>query len=409
MELLKVDTIASARDKLVNVMQNKTLDTVKMKLLNTSGYIIAQDIFSQEAVPAFRRSSVDGYAVVAKDTEGATESLPVFLKIVGEICMGDPATIEIHSGECAYVPTGGMVPEGADAVVMVEYCELFDSRQAAVYSSTASGKSIVLAGEDIKADELVLKRGTRIRPQEMGVLACLGITEVLVYQPWNITIISTGDELISPEEIPSPGKIRDINTYALYAQAKKHGLNVLDTKVLKDNEDELKKAILHAMKESDIIAISGGSSQGKKDATKKIIDEVASSGSFTHGLALKPGKPTIIGYDDNTETLLIGLPGHPVAAILVFEMLINWLWKQSTNQTSVQTVFAKMSSNLSGAPGRMTCQLVRLIKQENEYYAEPIFGKSGLITTLTKADGYLLIDQNKEGLQKDEIVEVFFV
>lgn len=409
MELLKVDTIASARDKLIKFVGNETLDIVRINLLSAQGYILAKDIIAHEPVPAFRRSTVDGYAVISNDTAGATESMPVFLEVVDEVVMGASAQKEIHPGECAYVPTGGMIPEGADAVVMVEYCEMFDSRQTAVYSSIAYGKNIVLSGEDINKGELVIKCGTKIRPQEIGALACLGITEVDVYRPWRITIISTGDELVPPEDTPTTGKIRDINSYSLYAQANKHGFEVLDIKVLKDDEQLLKQSIIQAMNMSDIVAISGGSSQGKKDATNKVINEVASHGSFTHGLALKPGKPTILGYDEKTKTLLAGLPGHPVAAVLVFELLMIWLWKMITNQPMEKSIFAQITSNFASAPGKMTCQLVQLIKQGNQYYAEPILGKSGLITTLTRADGYILIDQNKEGINKDEMVEVFFI
>lgn len=409
MELLKVDTIDSARDKLINVLQNKKYETVCLKLLESQGYILAQDIVSQEPVPAFRRSTVDGYAVISNDTTGASESLPVFFDIVDEILMGASATKEIHAGECAYVPTGGMISPGADAMVMVEYCELFDSTHVAVYSSVPYEKNIVLVGEDINKGEIVITKGTRIRPQEIGAMACLGITEVLVCKPWEITIISTGDELVPPHVAPSLGKIRDINSYSLYAQAQKHGLIVRNTSVQNDVEQELREAVIQAMQVSDVVVISGGSSQGKKDATNNIIDEVASKGAFVHGLALKPGKPTILGYDDNTSSLLVGLPGHPVAAMLVFELLIIWLWKHTTNQPIDKSVYARMTSNLAGAPGKITCQLVSLIKQKNEYVAQPIFGKSGLITTLTIADGYILIDQNKEGLQKDEIVEVFYI
>lgn len=409
MELLKVDTIASAREKLIKIVQNATLRTIRMDLLSAHGYILSKDIFSEEQVPAFRRSTVDGYAVISKDTVGASESMPVFLEVIDEIVMGTSAQKQIHSGECVYVPTGGMIPDGADAVVMVEYCEMFDTKQTAIYSSIAHGKNIVLAGEDINKGELVIKCGTKIRPQEIGALACLGITEVEVYRPWKITIISTGDELVSPENKPDLGEIRDINSYSLYAQSIKHGLEVIDVKVLKDDEQLLKHAITQAMEQSDLIIISGGSSQGKKDATNKIINEVASHGSFTHGLALKPGKPTILGYDENTKTLLAGLPGHPVAAILVFELIIIWFWKRITNQPLKKSMFAQITSNLSSAPGKMTCQLVELIKQGDEYFAKPIFGRSGLITTLTKADGYILIEQNKEGINKDEKVEVFFI
>lgn len=409
MELLKVDTIASAREKLIKTVENNIPEKVNLKILSSLGHVLAEDIFSKEPVPAFRRSTVDGYAVFSNDLTGAAESSPVFLEIVDEISMGAPAEKEIHSGECVYVPTGGMLPTGADAMVMVEYCEMFGSRHIAVYSSIAAGRNIVLAGEDIKEGELVLKHGTILRPQEIGALASLGITEVIVYKAWKITIISTGDELVPPEVTPPLGKIRDINSYSLYAQANKHGLEVIDVFVLKDDEQELKKTIMKAMQLSDIVIISGGSSQGKKDSTKRMIDEVTDGGAFTHGLALKPGKPTILGYEETSKTLLVGLPGHPVAAMLVFELLIIWLWNQITNQTTTKSVFARMTSNLAGAPGRMTCQLVRLSKKENEYEVEPIFGKSGLITTLTSAEGYLLIDYNKEGLNKGEVVEVFYI
>lgn len=409
MELLKVDTLALARDKLINVMENKEIKKVYLDLLESQGYILAQDIVSNEPVPAFRRSSVDGYAVISSDTTGASESLPVFLEIVDEIVMGAPARKELKKGECAYVPTGGMIPEGADAMVMVEYCELFDHDHVAVYTSAPYGKHIVLAGEDIQKGELVIKKGSKIRPQEIGAMASLGITKVLVYEPWKISIISTGDELVPPQITPTLGQVRDINTYSILALAKKHGLVVQNTRVLMDDESKLKEAILMDMQESDIVVISGGSSQGKKDATKSIIDEVASRGAFVHGLALKPGKPTILGYDDTTSSILVGLPGHPVAAMLVFELLMIRLWKELTNQGMDPSVYARMASNLAGAPGRVTCQLVSLTKQGKDYIAEPILGKSGLITTLTKADGYIMIEQNKEGLQKDEIVEVFYI
>jgi molybdopterin molybdotransferase len=409
MELLKVDSVSLAREKLLSNLKTRTAQTMHVRLCLAQNYILANNIIATEPVPAFRRSTVDGYAVRANDTSGASEGLPVFLEIAGEVMMGSDPGFKLDSGQCAYVPTGGMIPEGADAMVMVEFCELFEQRQAAVYSSTAPGRHIVMVGEDIRQGELVLRRGVRIRPQEIGVLASLGITEVEVYKPWKITIISTGDELVPPDVIPTPGQIRDINTYSLTALAVKQGFEIRGSKVLTDNEDELREAIMNAMQECDVVIVSGGSSQGKKDATKKIIDEIASSGVLTHGLALRPGKPTILGYDEGTDTLLTGLPGHPVAAILVFEMLINWLWKQLTKQPADPSVFARITSNLAGAPGRTTCQLVRLIRQGNEYYAEPIFGKSGLITTLTRADGYILIDQNKEGMNKDEIVEVFSI
>lgn len=409
MELLKVDTIEAAREKLVNAMQEKKPEKIRLEPIKSLGYILAQDIIAPEPVPSFRRSMVDGYAVVSGDTAGASENLPVLLEIVEEVSMGVPSLCSVKAGTCGYVPTGGMIPEGADAMVMEEYCELFDNHHLAVYCPVAHGKNVVSVGEDIRHGELVIKKGTRIRPQEIGVMASLGILDAIVYEPWTITIISTGDELVPPSVQPVPGEIRDINSYALSAQAEAYGLKVQSVMVYKDDREALKEVVSKSMKRSDLVILSGGSSKGKKDATSQIIDEVTDGHSLIRGLALKPGKPSIFGYDHSTASLVAGLPGHPVAAMLVFELMIVWLYKQMTSQKEDQSLFARMTTNLAGAPGRATCQLVRLIKKEQEYYAEPVHGKSGLITTLTRADGYLMIGQNQEGLKKDQRVEVFFL
>lgn len=409
MELLKVDTLESARKKLVNAMEGKKPKSIRLDLLKSMDHILAQDIIAGEPVPSFRRSMVDGYAVVSGDTAGASEGLPVLLELIGEVSMGIPPDCSVKAGTCGYVPTGGMIPEGADAVVMEEYCELFDQNHLAVYCSVAHGKNVVSQGEDIRHGELVIKKGTRIRPQEIGVMSSLGVLDVMVYEPWTITIISTGDELVHPSVQPLPGEIRDINSYALSAKAESYGLKVESITVLKDNKELLKEMVIQFMDISDLVIISGGSSKGKKDATSQIIDEVTMGNSLIHGLALKPGKPTIFGYDQSTASLVAGLPGHPVAAILVFELLVVWLYKQMTSQKEGHSLFARMTTNLAGAPGRATCQLVRLMKKEEEYYAEPVYGKSGLITTLTRADGYLVIGQNQEGLKKDQRVEVFYL
>jgi molybdopterin molybdotransferase len=409
MELLRVDTIEAARDKLVNAMQEKKHNIVRLDLLKSLGHILAQDVIAQEPVPSFRRSTVDGYAVVSGNTTGALESLPVLLEMVEEVSMGHPSCCPVKTGTCGYVPTGGMIPEGADAMVMEEYCEIFDENHLAVYCPVAHGKDVVSQGEDIREGELVIKKGTRIRPQEIGVMASLGIMDVMVYEPWTITILSTGDELVHPSYQPAPGEIRDINSYSLSAQAETYGLKIQEVMVCKDDQETLKDKVSQFMRISDLVIISGGSSKGKKDATSQIIDEVTDGHTLIHGLALKPGKPSIFGYDQSTATLVAGLPGHPVAAMLVFDLLIIWLYKHITSQKDGHSLFARMTTNLAGAPGRTTCQLVRLIKKEQEYYAEPVHGKSGLITTLTRADGYLMIGQNQEGLKKDELVEVFYV
>lgn len=406
MKLLVVDTVAVARRKMMEVLGSWTLPEEHVKTREALGRVLSEDVYARDPVPSFRRSSVDGYAVLSRDTQGASEGLPVFLNVVEEIFMGEAVSRAIHSGQCAYVPTGGMIPEGADAMVMVEYCESFDEKSIAVYDAVSPGRNMVGIGEDMAKNTKVLSRGTVVRAQEIGALASLGITEVPVYKEMRLTIFSTGDELVEASSVPEKGQIYDINTYTLEALATKNGFKVVHAKVLKDEEELLKASLREAMAFSDMVVVSGGSSQGKKDLTAKVMDELSTPGVFTHGLALKPGKPTIGGYDSATKTMLIGLPGHPVAAMMVFELLCVWIYEELTGKERRKEIHATMDINVASAPGKSTCQPVELIETPEGYVARPIFGKSGLITTLTRAHGYTIIDMNKEGLKIGEVVKV---
>lgn len=406
MRFLQVDTISGARERLLQEVGDNFLKMETVKLSEAYGKCLAEDIYAEENIPDFRRATVDGYAVKASDTQGAGESVPVFLSVVDEISIGSPALREIKNGECAYVPTGGMIPDGADAMVMVEYTELFDKRDAAVYSSVSAGNGVVQIGEDAKKGELLLSRGTVLHSAQTGVLASLGKHTVKVYAPWHITIISTGDELAEVGEEKGRCQVYDINTHALYALAKEQGMTVDKAFSVKDEDEKIEQALKDALLCSDIVVISGGSSQGKKDMTADIIDKIAEPGVWTHGLALKPGKPTIVGMDKPSGTLLIGLPGHPVAAIMVFQLLLVWLQKNLRGEKETPGVPAVLSSNIPGAAGRAVCQTVKLEKEENGYRAIPVFGKSGLMHTLTQADGYVLVEADKEGIRKGETVYV---
>ena len=406
MRFLQVDTISGARERLLQEVGDNFLKMETVKLSEAYGKCLAEDIYAEENIPDFRRATVDGYAVKASDTQGAGESVPVFLSVVDEISIGKPALREIKNGECAYVPTGGMIPDGADAMVMVEYTELFDKRDAAVYSSVSAGNGVVQIGEDAKKGELLLSRGTVLHSAQTGVLASLGKHTVKVYAPWHITIISTGDELAEVGEEKGRCQVYDINTHALYALAKEQGMTVDKAFSVKDEDEKIEQALKDALLCSDIVVISGGSSQGKKDMTADIIDKIAEPGVWTHGLALKPGKPTIVGMDKPSGTLIIGLPGHPVAAIMVFQLLLVWLQKNLRGEKETPGVPAVLSSNIPGAAGRAVCQTVKLEKEENGYRAIPVFGKSGLMHTLTQADGYVLVEADKEGIRKGETVYV---
>ncbi|MCQ4635657.1 molybdopterin molybdotransferase MoeA [Anaerovorax odorimutans] len=406
MKLLKVDTVNEAREKLLAAARKKKKQIEFVNLNEALGRILASDLVSPEPIPSFRRSTVDGYAVKAVNTQGAGESIPVFLDVIERIEIGTPAIRMVQPGQCSYVPTGGMIPEGADAVVMVEYCEAFDEKSIAVYDAVSPGRNVVSIGEDIQEEALFLKKGTRLRPQEIGVLASAGVHTVPVYKPWKISIISTGDELVPADQKPMPGQIRDINTYVLEAMSIKYGFEVVSKQVLRDERSLLEEAVAEAMKSCDLVVASGGSSQGEKDHTADVLDQFAQPGVFTHGIALKPGKPTILGYDVISETILMGLPGHPAAAMIVFELMAVWLHRQLTHQPEPKYTTAAIQTNVASAPGRATCLLVELEDSEGGYIAKPIFGKSGLMTTLSRAHGYTMIDTNKEGLKEGEIVQV---
>ncbi len=406
MKLFEVDTLEEARAKLCAAAGPSFVTTETVPVPQALGRVLAEELRSGIDVPGFLRSTVDGYAVVARDTQGAGESIPVFLKTVGEVAMGRPATVTVESGTCAYVPTGGMLPPGADAMVMVEYCEPFGDDGVAVYSAVGTGRSTVARGEDIREGTVFLKKGTVIRPQEIGAMASAGVRQATVYRPLTVTILSTGDELADPAETLTPGKIYDINTYALEALAARRGFVVNGRQVVRDDAAALEDAMRQGMARSDIVVISGGSSQGKKDMTADIIDRLADCGVLTHGLAVKPGKPTILGYDKASRTMLAGLPGHPVAAMMVFELIVCRAVRELTGQALAIGVYAAMETNVGCDAGKSNCILIELLDGPDGYIARPIYGKSGLITTLSRAHGYTVTDRNKEGVRGGETVFV---
>lgn len=407
MELLQVDLMDEAQKKLSDFIGQIPVRTKKVSLREGAYTRLASDIPAPEDVPLFHRSTVDGYAVIAADTYGASESIPTFLKVVEEVMMGRAATASLKSGQCAYVPTGGMIPEGADAMVMVEYCESLDDGTVAVCQPVAVGRDIVRRGDDMKEGSIVLKAGTVLRPQEIAALAALGIDQVEVEEPFRTAIISTGDELVPVGGKPKAGQIRESNSYAIKAQAERAGMEVVSTAYYPDNEEVLEAGIRQAMECCDFVFLSGGSSQGKKDMTARLFDKVSNGGVCTHGLALKPGKPTILGWDKVSSTVLVGLPGHPSAASIVFELLVARTLRLHRGQPYQPYVEAKTMYNIASAPGRGTCMPVILHRKEEGFEAEPVLGRSGNWSILVKADGYFLLDHNQEGIKAGETVKVY--
>ena len=290
---------------------------------------------------------------------------------------------------------------------MEEYCEKSSDTKLAVYKSEAPGSNVAADDEDVKKGETVLLRGHRLKAQDMGLLAALGRNNIKVYKPLKVFIISTGDELLGPEEKSIPGKVRDVNSYGIAGMAAKFGFETAGIARVRDSRDELAGAVEDAKGKADIIVISGGSSKGRKDITAEIIDKAASSGVFTHGIAVKPGKPTILGVDIPSRSVIVGLPGHPVAALMLFDLIVGGLWREKTGQDRPVSVWAQINVNIPSSSGRKTFQLVNLISSGEENIAQPVLGKSGMIYTMSRADGYIIIDKNQEGLKKGQNVQVF--
>lgn len=409
LDLLKVDSLEEAIEKLYNECKNDyySVDIEEVDVKESFNRILAEEVVSKVNVPEFDRSVVDGYAVIAKDTEGANDSIPTFLKIVGESYMGEPCDLNISNGECVYVPTGAMLPKCANACVMIEHTENITTDKVAIYESVAEGKYVVKKGDDIKKDEIVLKRGHIIKAADMGFLSSVAVNKIKVYKKPNITIISTGDELINNDENNTLGKVRDVNTNLLIGLSNKYNLNVVNEYLLKDDEKLVSQTLENSMKNSDVVLMSGGSSKGKKDVSSLVIDKLTSKGVLTHGIAIKPGKPTITGYDSKTKTIVVGLPGHPVAAALLYKfVVINTLYKLMNVDEILYTCEGTMNENIPSSPGRMTIQLVKI---DDKYNVSPVYGRSGLIHTLSEANGFIKLEINQEGINKGEKVKVYYL
>lgn len=408
MEFFDVVSVKEAKEKLRDTFKEWKVETEEIPLLECTDRVLAEDILSDINVPDFNRSTVDGYAIQSKDSHGASESIPSLLNIVGEVRMGEIAKGTISSGQAMYVPTGGMIPEGADGMVMIEYTEKLDDESLMVYKSISSYENLVLKGDDIKVNEVALKKGRKLSPEAVGVLAALGISKVKVYKKPSFYIISTGDEIIDIDEELELGKVRDINTYALYSLIMKLGGEVSGKSIVNDDYNLLRDQVEKALEISDIVLISGGSSVGTRDYTSNVINSFEGKGIFVHGISIKPGKPTIIG--EGKGKAMFGLPGHPVSSMVVFKTLVEPFVKEKIGVHEYESKRkAIMDFNFHSDPGKETYQMVKLREEDGAIHAVPNFGKSGMITLLSSSDGYIKIEAHEEGIYNGEEREVYLL
>lgn len=404
-KLLEVDTVQEVIEKMETYYGDITVGYEEIELIEALGRVAFEDVFSQFDIPDFNRSTVDGYAVVSKDTYGASESLPVFLNIIGKVEMGEATALKVSAGQCVYVPTGGMIPEGADGMLMIEYVECIDEGMLAGHSPVAPGENIIFVGDDVRQGEKVLSKGRVIRSRDIGVLCAAGINRIKVSKKPRVAVLSTGDEIVDPSEQKKIGQVRDINTYTLSAIVQELGGEVTKNIVIKDDYDLIRRTVEEASRDNHIVVISGGSSVGAKDNTEKVIDSFGEPGVFVHGVAVKPGKPTILGRVG--DSAVFGLPGHPVSAVIIFRIFVEELIDRLLGKTKESFyINAICSSNLHSSPGRETYQMVELLEKEEGFEAKPIHAKSAAISQLSKAQGLIRIPLNKEGIKKGETVKV---
>jgi molybdopterin molybdotransferase len=367
---------------------------------SVSGRVLSEDIRADIDIPGFNRSVVDGYAVRSADTGGAGEAVPAMLRLTGRINMGEPA--EGHSGitgSCVYVPTGGEVPPGFDAVAMIEYCELIGDT-VLVKRPLANGENIVLRGEDFHNGEIVVKSGSRIGPREIGVLAAAGCSIVPVYLVPRIGILSTGNELVPVTEVPTGSRVRDVNSYLSSSFVKELGCEPVLYGIVPDERDAFRAAVGSALAECDAVLISGGSSKDERDLTASVIEERGVV--LVHGIAIAPGKPTIIGQASGIP--VIGLPGHPASALIVLNVVVRHLLDTMTGKRSEYPVVIKsrVLENIPSMKGRD--EYVRVLV--TEHGVTPLFGKSGLLNTLVRSNGLVRVPVGSEGVEEGDVVEV---
>jgi len=379
-------------------------------LENASGRVLAEDVICSDAFPPFDRSAMDGYALRAKDTFGASEGSPALLEVCGEVKMGEKPAIGVGPAGAVRISTGGMLPEGADAVVMVEYTQVIDERTIEVFRAVAPGENVIQQGEDIKEGERILEKGHRLRPQDLGALASLGRGMVRVYRRPRVGIISSGDEVVPIDSVPQGGEIRDTNRYTLWALTLEAGGEPFHFGIAKDELRDLQGKLEEGLAKSDVVVISGGSSVGTRDLTIEAIGSLAQAEILLHGVALSPGKPTILAKVG--EKVIWGLPGHPVSAMVIFITLVApSLWRMGGRKDwdtpYPWTLRAKASRNIPSAQGREDYVRVKFALEGDELVAVPIFGKSGSISTMVKGDGLLRVEMDSEGVEEGEEVEVW--
>jgi molybdopterin molybdotransferase len=398
-------SLTAANELIWKKFQHIEMGHEQVDILEGLDRIVAEDIVSPVDVPGFSRSMCDGYAVVASDTQGASEDNPVSLSYLGEVPPGVNAAMEVKEGQCAYVSTGSMIPPGADAVIMVERTKQSEEGFIQVSMQMKSGQFMMGQGSDIKAGSLLIEWGKKLSAGNIGALVAAGIYKIKVFNRLRFAIIATGDELVDAGQDLSPGQIRDSNSYALQALITKAGGEVIRRVLVKDNRELYKQELENAVKCADVVLISGGCSVGIRDFTAEAINELPGEGVFIHGIEIRPGRPLIVG--ESMGKPVFGLPGHPVAPVLLFKTVVEELWRRLVAcREEADSIIAVFDFDMS--PCIFTHLFVQLEKGDDSIIARPAFkGNPTQTSAISRAGGYIWIKDPEQGLCRGQAVKVF--
>jgi len=405
--------VVSTDEARARIAEVRPVGTETVRVAMASGRVLARDLVAPSDLPHFHRANMDGYAVRAHDTFGASGSIPAYLRLVGAVEMGREATQTVGKGEAVRIATGGMLPPGADAVVMVEYAEEIGDGTVEVHRSVAPWEHVLRVGDDIAQGDPIFPRGRRLRPRDLGALTGVGVMRVVVFRRPRVALVSTGDEIVPPTAHPKPGQVRNINEYSLIAMATDAGAAVTDFGVVRDQRQVLERVLRRALADHDAVLISGGSSVGTKDITLDVIQSFPRAAIIFHGISVAPGKPTILARA--LDKPVLGLPGHPQSALVIFDLfgaaLLRILGGESPAGVFLpqRSARARLSQNVASQPGREDYVRVTLTERDGERVATPLVGKSGAIFNLVKADGLVRIAANAEGLEAGTEVEVILL
>jgi molybdopterin molybdotransferase len=405
-EFLRLEKPSIALIKFLAQIPAAELKTESIPTENAMGRICASSVISPESSPGFNRSTVDGYAVHAVDSFGASEGVPAFFKVIGEVRMGEKPDLKVASNEVALIHTGGMLPEGCDAVIMIEQAQTTRENEIEVSKAVSQGENIILAGEDKSPGEEIIGAGRLIRAVEIGGLLAVGIQQVEVFHKPIVGILSSGDELVTASETPLPGQIRDINSAMLSALISSHGGIGKVFELMPDDPEKMLAIAEEAFKSCDSLVITAGSSASTRDYTARIIQSLGDPGVIVHGVNIKPGKPTILAVCNGKP--VIGLPGNPVSAYVIACLFAIPMLRRTTGEIEPFSGIrgkARLKVNLASLAGREDFWPVRIKQIDDEWVAEPIFYKSNLIFTLVNADALAIIPEDANGVEAGSLID----